>query len=399
MRKVSKSDIFSTGLAIFSMLFGGGNLMYPIEVGMQSGTNLIYGLCGFILTGVILPLVGLVGMLLFDGNIDSFFNRLGKQVGQLLLFACILIIGPLIAIPRIVTLSHTMMRPFLPFAFLQEQTYLAAAIFALIFLGITFLATVRESKIISILGNIISPALLVSLIIIIIKGIMTAEISMPSNMPALQLFNASFMVGYKTLDLLGAIFFASIILTVLKTNLGNHISENKKFLARISFQSGIIGVSLLALIYIGLGILGAYHGHNFMTIYPDILFREIAFKIMGSYGAALIGVSVLMACLSTAIAISAVVAEFVQKKIFKHTIPFANALLLVMASCLPLSIAGFSTILGITAGPILYIGYPVLITLTICNILFKLYDFKPVKIPVLITFLSALASYFSHYFV
>ncbi len=399
MRKVSSSDILSTGLAIFSMLFGGGNLMYPIEVGMRSGTNIVYGLCGFILTGVILPLVGLVGMLLFDGNIDDFFNRIGKPVGQSLLFACILIIGPLIAIPRIVTLSHTMMSPFLPFAFLQEQTYLSAAVFALIFLGITFLATVRESKIVSILGNVISPILLISLIIIIVKGILGAETIMPSSMSPLHSFTSSFMVGYKTLDLLGAIFFASIILTLLKTNLGSNVGEDKKFLARISLQSGIIGVSFLALIYIGLGILGAYHGHNFVTVYPDILFREIAFKVMGRWGAAIIGVSVLLACLSTAIAISAVVAEFVQKKIFKHTITFANALLLVIATCLPLSIAGFETIIGLTAGPILYIGYPVLIVLTICNILFKLYHFTPVKIPVLITFLVAFGSYFSHYFI
>jgi branched-subunit amino acid permease len=56
----------------------------------------------------------------------------------------------------------------------------------------------------------------------------------------------------------------------------------------------------------------------------------------------------------------------------------------------------------LTAGPIIYIGYPILIALTFCNISYKLWDFKPVKIPVLLAFLVALVSFYgpsySNYF-
>lgn len=394
MKKVSQSDIVLTGLAIFSMLFGAGNLMYPIEAGMKSGSHLTIGLSGFMITAILLPLAGLIGMILFNGNIDEFFNRLGKPVGQTLLGLCVIVIGPLIAIPRIVTLSYTMISPFLPFSFFSQPGILPSFVFTLLFLALTFLATFRENKIMQILGYIISPTLLFSLLIIIIKGITTADSAILNNASRAQVFTSNLMGGYETLDLLGTIFFASIILHILKNTLGHAMENNTRLLAIVSLKSGIIGVSLLGLVYVGMGILGAYHGHDLSHIVTtDTLFREIAFKIMGSYGAALIGTAVLMACLSTSIALSAVVAEYVENKVCKQKISFASALLLTLITCVPLSIAGLGYVRKITGGPLLYVGYPVLITLTLCNIAYKLWGFKPVKLPVLITFLITLTSY------
>lgn len=395
MKKVSQLDIVLTGLAVFSMLFGAGNLMYPIEVGMKSGSHYIIGLCGFIITAVLLPLAGLVGMILFNGNIDHFFNRLGKPVGQTLLGLCVLIIGPLIGIPRIATLSHTMISPFLPFEFFHQPGILPSLAFSLLFLGVTFLATFRENRIVAILGYFISPALLASLLTIIVKGILTAQTIVPNNCTPLSVFGCSLISGYETLDLLGTIFFASIVLQILKNSLGNAMENNARLAAIVSLKSGIIGVSLLAVVYVGMGILGAYHGHNLGAIHIDTLFREIAFKVLGNYGAALIGTAVIMACLSTSIALSAVVAEYAESKIFKHKLSFCSSLIIVLLSCIPLSIAGLGYVRKITGGPLLYVGYPVLITLTLCNIAYKLCDFKPVKIPVLATFIFALVSYIS----
>lgn len=395
MKKVLRSDIILTGLAIFSMLFGGGNLMYPLEVGMQSGSHLFMGLCGFIITAILLPLAGLIGMILFNGNVDAFFNRLGKPVGQTVLGICVLVIGPLICIPRIVTLSHTMISPFLPFNFFNQPGIMPALAFSIIFLGITFLATFKENRIVQILGYVISPALLVSLLLIIIKGILTAETVIPNQNSVLSVFTTNLFSGYETLDLLGTIFFASIILHILKKSLGSSIENNPRLLATVSLKAGIIGVSLLALVYIGMGILGAYHGHNLGTIHLDTLFREIAFRVIGHYGAALIGTAVIMACLSTSIALSAVVAEYAQAKIFHNKISFVASLAWILIACMPLSIAGLGYVRTITGGPLLYIGYPVLITLTACNIAYKLIDFKPVKLPVFIIFLLTLVRYLS----
>lgn len=392
MKNKSHTYIITIGLAIFSMFFGAGNLMYPLEVGLTSGVNTKYGMMGFLLTAVCLPLMGLIAMILFDGNYNDFFERLGKNLGKALIFMCMIIIGPLLAIPRIVTLSHTMIAPFLPFAFLQEITLLSSFIFAVFFLAITFLATYRENRIVDILGLFVSPALLVSLLIIMVKGFMTADFPVTASMLPLDAFKVNFERGYETLDLLGGIFFSSIVIHILKTNTGGMVGYNRNTLAIIGLKAGTLGVSLLALVYTGMSILSMYHGHG-LTLSGD-LFRDLSFRVLGVHGALITATAVLMACLSTSIALSAIVGDYFQNTIFKKQLSFIWSLLIVLIGCLPLSTFGLNYVKQLTGGAIVYIGYPALIALTICNIAYKLFDFKPVKAPVALTFLASLLFYY-----
>lgn len=397
MKQVSTSTIVSVGLAIFSMLFGAGNLMYPIKVGMSSGSYTVFGMIGFLLTSVFLPILGLISMILFDGDYHAFFTRLGKCSGEILLGICMLIIGPAVVIPRIVTLSHLMTAPFLPFSFLQEITHTSSFVFSLLFLGITFIATYRENKIIDLLGKIISPLLLASLCVIIVKGFFTAEVVVASDITIFDAVKTNFLRGYETLDLLGAIFFASIVISILKSTLegqGDSETLSRKDLALIGCKSGIIGVLLLSIVYMGMAILGMYHGHGLSHLNEGELFSRISFIILGSHGAFIIGTAVFMACFSTSIALSAVFAEYVQQTLSGNRISYAKALALSLGASIPLSIFGLKQVLALTGGAIIYIGYPVLIALTICNLLYKIYGFKPIRIPVFATFLIACIAYF-----
>ncbi|MGB8367059.1 MAG: branched-chain amino acid transport system II carrier protein, partial [Candidatus Babeliales bacterium] len=364
MKQIAKSHVISIGLAIFSMLFGAGNLIYPLMVGQESGKLVFFGMLGFLLTSVILPIAGIVGMILFDGDYQTFFKRVGELPGELIVGICVLIIGPVIAIPRITTLSHIMIAPFIPITFLQQLTPVSSFVFALIFLGITFAATFRESKIIDVLGKYISPVLLLSLTIIIIWGLVTAEQAVPTFNTALNLFKSNLLRGYETLDLLGTIFFASIVISILKKSVSKDYNVNK--LAIIGCKAGLLGVSLLGLVYIGMSLLGVFHAHNIAYTNAGELFREIAFRILGTGGAAVIATAVLMACLSTSIALSAVVAEYVQKML-GNKINFITALAATLLACIPLSTFGLKKVLVLTGGPIVYIGYPIIIVITFCN--------------------------------
>src|SRR3990167_9855894 len=227
MKNKPSSNIITIGLAIFSMFFGAGNLMYPLYVGLHSGANNMYGMFGFLITAVLLPLIGLIAMILFDGNYEEFFGRLGTGIGKTIIFLCMLIIGPMIAIPRIVTLSHTMIAPFLPITLLQEVTTFSSFVFAFIFLGITFLATFRENRIVDLLGTVISPLLLLSLFSIIAKGIFTGQEIIHISALPWDAFVANFIRGYETLDLLGGIFFSSIVIHILKNQMGGMVGMNR----------------------------------------------------------------------------------------------------------------------------------------------------------------------------
>ncbi|MCL4229533.1 branched-chain amino acid transport system II carrier protein [Candidatus Dependentiae bacterium] len=389
MNKLLNSQTISTGLAVFAMFFGAGNLIYPLVVGMTSGNSTGLGFLGFSLTAVLLPLAGLVAMILFEGDYEAFFNRLGKIPGALLIAICMIIIGPLIAIPRIVTLSHTMIAPFMPLKTLQVINPLSSFIFAIIFLGVTFLMTYRENKIVNLLGSIVSPLLLISLAIIIIKGFFSGTTPIASTYTPLQIVIKNVIRGYETLDLLGGIFFASIVFKILKQT----TESNVKRLAYLGLKSGLLGVGLLALIYAGMSYLSAFNGLGLESLDAGELFREISFRVLGNGGTAIIGTAVLMACLSTSIALGAVVGEYVQHTIARDRISFVTALLLVLAASIPLSIYGLRSVLMLTGGVITYVGYPILIALTIANIVYKLFAIRAVKAPVLVVFVIALISY------
>jgi LIVCS family branched-chain amino acid:cation transporter len=214
-----------------------------------------------------------------------------------------------------------------------------------------------------------------------------------AHVDILTLIKESFIIGYETLDLLASLFFASIIISLLKKTVHNS-NENTHSLAMIGLKAGLIGVSLLGFIYVGMGILGVYHGQPFENVDSGELFRSISFSILGLHGAAVISVAVLMACFSTAIALSVVVAEYLQHFIFRNKVSYIASLIITLISCIPLSTFGLGYVLKLTAGPITYIGYPVLIAITFCNIAYKVWGFTPIKTPVAITFVVTLISYF-----
>ena len=159
----------------------------------------------------------------------------------------------------------------------------------------------------------------------------------------------------------------------------------------IGLKAGTLGVSLLAIVYIGMSMLSMYHGHGMQP--TGELFRLLAFNVLGSHGAFVIGTAVLMACLSTSIALSAVVAEYFQLTIFNKKVGYVLSLIILLLLCIPLSTFGLDYVLKLTAGPITYVGYPVIIALTFCNLAHKLFKFDAVKLPVAATFVIALVSY------
>ena len=393
MSQSKRFDIIATGLAIFSMLFGAGNLMYPIMVGIKSGKYNFFGISGFILTAVILPLAGLIAMILYNGDYKAFFLRMGKIPGKIMLAACIIIIGPLIGIPRCVSVAQVMISSFIPIEAFQGHGYLAMFLFALFFLSITFLLSFRENNIVDVLGYVISPILLISLATVIIKGILFKGAFVPATAMPFQLFKTNIIKGYETLDLLGTIFFASIVITILKNKCAEARGCLKK-LAAFGLRAGLIGVGLLGIVYFGMSYLGAFHGHGLAFLNDGQAFREVVFRVIGTYGSFIIATATMMACLSTSIALSAVISEYVQKDIFRNKIGYIAALIIALLASIPLATYGLGTVLAITGGPIVFIGYPVLIALTFCNIAYKLFGFKYVKIPVFATLTIAFAAYY-----
>jgi len=376
MKDSNQSGVWTVGLAIFSMLFGAGNIIYPIKCGVLTGSQNYIGITGFILTGVILPIIGLIAMILFDGNYKRFFNRIGKIPGAFAILYCMLILGPLIAMPRCITVPFEMLKPFMP--------GISLPIFSILFAATTFAMTYKESKILSLLGNIISPMLLTSLAIIAGKGLLQARYITEQSVATSTIFLEQLTYGFQTLDLLGALFFAYIVLRILKSN--NQSKQIKvKNLAMISLKSGVIAGILLMTVYVAFSYLGAYYAY---LVNPDMngaeMFRIISLHILNHYSMFVIMMAVLMACLSTITALAAVFAEYLHHDICHKKLNYGICLSITMIITTIISNFGLSNILHYS-GPIIDFGYPIITVITLCNLAHVLVGFQWIKIPVAMT--------------
>lgn len=381
MKKYSDSMVLKTGLAIFAMLFGSANLIFPIKIGALSGSQTFIGLIGFILSGILIPITGLISMVFFDGDYKAFFHRIGKMPGDILIFLCMLAIGPLIAMPRIITFSYSALTPVL-------GTKFPLIAFSIIFAVITFSFAYKKSSVIDAIGKILSPLLLLSLGGIFIIGYIFKDGPQISNLPALDVFNTGISTGYSTLDLLGTIFFGYIAISILYTN-EQLKNKGSRYIAKTMLYSSAVAGTLLALIYGSLAYLGTWYGSEFALQEPGSMFINTVLNIVGPQGAAILGLTVFLACLTTIIALVSVVGEYLRNDVLKNKLCYITCLIIVLAMSVYLSQYSLGMILYYS-DPIINIAYPILIVLTFCNLAYKLWNFKPVKIPVLITLILSI---------
>jgi len=195
---------------MFSMFFGAGNVIFPLAVGRDAQSLNFFAMSGLLISAVGIPLLGLISMTLFNGNYKHYFERIGKIPGFLVALFIMGLIGPFGAMPRLITVSHStlsMYWPDVPFG-----------VFSLLSCLVVFLLTFKKNKLIDVLGYYLTPALLITLVIIIVKGLVTAP-SMPvSTLQPDQLFADGLITGYEMMDLLATFFFSSIVLQCLESS-------------------------------------------------------------------------------------------------------------------------------------------------------------------------------------
>lgn len=382
--KIFNYPSITTGLAIFAMLFGAGNLIFPMKVGITSGSQIFIGLSAFLLTGVFIPLAGLIGIILFNGDYNVFFERLGKIPGQLFIFLCMLTIGPLLVMPRIIDLSFELIKPFI-------NGYMGIYNFSIIFSILTFIFCYKRNSLINLIGKVLSPLILILLLGITIFGFITGTTPINVEIPSVTLFVNNLLLGYNTLDLLGAIFFGFIIISILKeTNKNNRYSD--KELLGISVKSSLLGGALLVLVYAGISITGALHGQGLENLNVGKMFIQTMLKLLDSKGALLITSSVFLACLATIIALASVVSEYLSKSLSANRISYIYSLIFILIITTFLAQLELEKLM-LYSEPLILMFYPALIMLTLCNIAYKLFNFKPVKLPVALTLLFGIYYY------
>ncbi len=353
---------------MFSMFFGAGNITFPLIIGQTVEGGLIWALLGLILTAVLVPFSGLFSITLFEGDYESFFSRIGKWPGIAVIVILLSIIGPFGGIPRCITLTYSTLKVY--FSGLHLLT------FSLISCALLFFCSWKKNRILDLIGYVLSPVLLVFLVAIIVKGVFFSSSDPVGSSQISHPFFYGLKEGYNTMDLLAAFFFSSLVYNKLKEQTGG-----KKGLLLPVFKASLIGATLLGGVYLGFSYVAAFHSLALDGVGADQLLGRIGQIVLGHHAGLIVCVSIALTCLTTAIALTAICAEFLQKRVSKGRISYELSLLVILVTTVLVSTLEFTGIIHLLS-PVLQVMYPSLLILCLFNIFHKTFDYKPVKFPV-----------------
>lgn len=358
-----RSDPLVIGLALFAMFFGAGSLIFPPYLGMESGTRWFLGFFLFIVMDVGLAFVTMVAMINGDGSISGVTGVIGKIPALVLNTAVVVCIGPLLAIPRTAATTYEMtVLPIIPGA----NSTMGTIITSIVFFALTFILTVKPSAVVDIVGKFLTPLMVVALIVLIVAGIISplGPIAEPviDNVVAEGIIN-----GYQAMDVLGALGFAIVICSTV-TERG--YTEHKER-TRITTISCVLAGVLLFIIYCGLTYLGATYStlDSIANVNQASLIVTITECLLGRFGVIMLGVIVGLACLTTAIGLTAASAQYFEN-VSNGKLKYGVVVGIICVFSAVVSSFGLSTIISI-ATPILCVVYPVVVCLIVLSFLKK----------------------------
>ncbi|WP_186429962.1 branched-chain amino acid transport system II carrier protein [Clostridium sp. BSD9I1] len=353
MKKTTK-DFLVIGLALFAMFFGAGNLIFPPYLGNLMGSKFILATLGFVITGVGFPFLGILACTKTNGNFNDMAGKVSKSFAIICSVAIFLAIGPMLAIPRTAATTYELtIQPVFP--------WMSSMVSMILYFALNLCFVLRPSKVIDSIGKFLTPALLIALLILIIKGLLS-PIGIVIDTNTSSVLSNSLIEGYQTMDALAGLMFA----TVITSSVIQKGYKNKEAIS-ITIKSGLVAIFGLAIVYGGLMYLGAQTSSILpKDISKTALLLEISKRSLGGYGSTIIGIAMGLACFTTSIGLITAGASFFDK-ISNGKLPYKiNAIVISLVS-IAMGNFGVDKIVKISV-PVLSILYPVAITLILITL-------------------------------
>lgn len=351
-----------TGLMLFALFFGAGNLIFPPVLGASAGDRLPAVMAGFLITGVLLPLVAVIAVSTSGEGILGLARRVGGRFGAVAPAAVYLSIGPLYAIPRVVTVAYELAtRPVLELLGAAPDWW-TLPVHAAGFLVVSVLIALRPSRLADRVGRWLTPALLVLIAVLCVATIAGDDVveRAASGPYAAAPFSTGLTQGYLTMDVLAATVFGIVVIQTLRSR---GIGSTGR-VVRATAVAGGIAAGLLAAVYIGLAMIGART--DGAADDGTALLRSAASSALGPAGVIVFAAIVILACLTTSVGLLSAWAGYAYATLPRTT--FSRHLVAGAGCALILSNLGLAVIIKIVA-PLTLLLYPITITLVAATIL------------------------------
>ncbi|HSJ37049.1 MAG TPA: branched-chain amino acid transport system II carrier protein [Planococcus sp. (in: firmicutes)] len=356
------------GMMLFALFFGAGNLIFPAQLGQSAGTEVGIAIIGFLITGVGLPLLGILALGFSKSNdLRDLSSRVHPIYGIVFTSMLYLTIGPFFALPRTAAVAYEIgIAPFT--AGISESIVLL--VFSIIFFAIALSLSLNPLEIVNKIGKFLSPAILLTLAVLLVAAAVMpmGPIGSPQGNYMDSPFLTGFLEGYNTMDALASLVFGIIVIASVR-KLG--VNSSKGVLAA-TLKSAVIAAVLLATVYTGIAYLGATSTSTLGLLDTGgPVLSGASSHYFGTFGMLLLAVIITLACLTTAVGLIVANAGF-----FNKLTPMINyKIYVVIFSVFSLIVtnAGLANIIAFSI-PVLMFLYPlaiVLIMLAFLSPLFK----------------------------
>ncbi len=348
--------ILTVGFALFTMFFGAGNMVLPLYLMQKWPNHWLPAFVGFCITGVLVTFLGLIAAVLAGGNVKKFFAPLGFTIGITLQIILIAIEGPFGIVPRSFIIAYGTIKTLWPIN--QHLFYIISCI-------IVFYLAINKNRIVKVIGNILTPTMLVFLALIVTYSLLTIDIkNLNFTINHSESFLDGLSEGYLTYDLPGAIYFTSIAMFYLTS-----LSPNKEEVLSNGIKASLLSAGLLIFVYSLFIYLGLSHRELLQNTPPEQILPKIVTGSLGPIVSIIFGIFTYFACITTAVAASSIWTDFIH-----HYFPKLNQKAILFVT---LCIAFFMSSMDFTnlmqlLGKVLNIIYPILMGLTIYNIIVPL---------------------------
>lgn len=352
--------VFIVGITLFSMFFGGGNLVFPLWMGINS-TSPILSVIGFLLSSVLLPFFGVCIGIYFKGDYEKCLSVFGKSVGAILIFSLLLFWIPLGSGPRCNQLAYG--------AFCEIGGNMPLWGFSALYSILVYFLTIKKNYFIDILGKVVTP-LLIFFLFFLIFSLFSQMIDKPVvGELHWKEFYSSIVAGYNTMDFIASIFFSSAIISLLR--------EKQQEAFKLSFvrKACIIAVSLLTIVYIGMFAIGYFNAGALEGIPGSRLLASVGHVMFGEKLKIVIFMIISLSVLSTSMALVLVYSDYLNKNIFKGRVSHKMCLFIAVSSTFIISTVGFEA-LSLLISYVMSVLYPFLLLTTCVAFGKKMYESK-----------------------
>lgn len=371
-KALTKTDILTLGLMLFALFLGAGNIIFPPYLGQLAGNQLAFAITGFLLTGVGLPLLGILAIAKAGGDLQSIAGRVHPVFGIVFTLIVYLAIGPFFGIPRTATVAFEIgTAPFLPAAFAESSWSLT--IFTIIFFTITVLFAMNPTKLVDRIGKVLTPLLILVIGLLAIKSFLTpmGAINEPIGNYDTEAFFESFLQGYLTMDAIAALVFGIVIIQSIQSK---GITDNRTILISTAYAGFIAAIGLSA-VYISLSYIGATSVDAIgLQDNGGIIIAMASRVLYGDIGGIILSAAITFACLTTSIGLVSATAQFFFKIFPKFSYIFY--VLFFAAFSAIIANVGLTQLIAISL-PVLLAIYPVAIVLVILSFFDRFFYRKP----------------------